>query len=91
MKIKKMYRPPAYEVVDKVTCDFCGKELVDERGIMFEQEIKVKSGEIDEYHGEYGDGVTEEIDICLKCWKEKLLPLLAEKFGVKPQVEKYSW
>lgn len=82
MKFKRT-EPVSYdrEVVFKVTCDIC-KEVIPP-----EKTYEVSEVEVKYRHGtSYPDGGFIEItefDICPKCFKEKLVPML-KSLGAQP-------
>lgn len=57
------------EKIESITCDVCGKDIFDD---ILEYEEKVSINYIGGYGSVFGDGSTVEIDICQKCFKDKL-------------------
>lgn len=87
MKHMKTVQIPACEelVIDKVTCDLCGSE-VDARGYNVDEvEILHRTGK--DYPGDSG-GEETSVDMCGKCFDEKLVPWLKSQ-GAEPRKE--SW
>lgn len=98
MRVMKTVEVPARpattkEVQDYVLCDLCAARV--DRG------YEHNSYEFDECHvrievrrkegfscPEGGDGTEQRVDLCPKCWKEKLIPWL-ESQGAK--IEKVDW
>ena len=75
------------EVFDKVTCDLCGNDIIEDQYKVDEVQVKHRTG--DEYpEGGYGDEVS--VDMCGDCFDKKLLPWLREQ-GVEPKPEEWSW
>lgn len=82
MRIYKTVEVPAKteERLEKTTCDLCGNEIPAKSSYdVSEITIRHKTGS---NYPEGGSGVDYEVDMCLACWKDKLLPWLAT-FGAK--------
>jgi len=73
--------------VDFVTCDLCGEKVIKKGYDVDEVEIRHKVGYI------YPDGgsVTEaSVDMCGKCFDERLVPWLRSK-GAEPHSNEWDW
>jgi hypothetical protein len=89
MKHLKIVIVPAKEeqYLDYISCDLCG-ERVDSQGYNAEEvTIKHRTGC---NYPEAGSGDETSVDLCGKCFDEKLIPWL-ESLGVKPTTEEWSW
>jgi hypothetical protein len=75
------------EVVDKVTCDLCGTEINCRGGDAEEVEVKHRTGFS---YPEGGAGEEVSVDLCGKCFDEKLVPWLRSQ-GVEPRTEDWDW
>jgi hypothetical protein len=78
MQVKKKVEVPAKvsEVLDKVLCDFCDKEIKQSReyGEKFcEPSIKCEEGKT---WPSGGSGTNTSMDCCGECWNKKVLPAL---------------
>lgn len=72
--------------ITTIVCDFCKaereygyawKEVFDtERASHYQEETEPLVFKIGEYFPEYGEGRQWELDICPKCFGEKILPLV---------------
>jgi len=96
MKVTKTVHVPAHDATQVVgyRCDFPGCENdTDPAGIYevneCEVRVYVKHREGENYP-EGGSGTEVEVDICPKCFKEKLLPWL-ESQGVKVERKDWEW
>lgn len=90
MKHMKTVAVPATtrEVVDFVTCDLCGAKI-DTRDNYEVNEVEVhhKTGSS---YPEGGSGEDVSVDMCGKCFDEKLVPWLRSQ-GVEPRTEEWDW
>jgi hypothetical protein len=83
--------------LDKTTCDLCRKETehrygnsretdAEWSGERFEHSVvKIKHTNATHYPGDEYYGSESFIDLCDKCFNEKLIPLLEEKWGIQAQ------
>ncbi len=78
MKTFKKVQKTVIEL-DEHKCDLCGDDLKSWTGFR----VDMKCG----YFAHCG-GVSnqEEFDVCADCWEEKVVPLFAKEFGVKPRL-----
>lgn len=76
MKTEKVAAVEAYErqVIENIKCDMCHKLIQVEKAYGVE-EIEV-SARIGKQYPEGGHGEKCEIDICLRCFREKLIPFI---------------
>lgn len=89
MKHMKTVEVPATtrETVDFVTCDLCG-EKIDVRGYdVDEVEVHHKTGS---NYPEGGSGYETSVDMCGKCFDEKLVPWLRSQ-GAEPRTDEWDW
>ncbi len=89
MKHLKTVEVPATtrETVDFVTCDLCG-EKIDVRGYdVDEVEVRHKTGS---NYPEGGSGDETSVDMCGKCFDEKLVPWLRSQ-GAVPGTDEWDW
>jgi hypothetical protein len=100
MKVLKNRHVPAREeeILDYVKCDLCGITMrgwedcwrygkTDSYDNVNETEVRLKQG----YNCPDGGVFTEiNVDICVVCFKEKLLPWLISQ-GVAPQTKAVNW
>mgnify|MGYP000854857557 CR=1 FL=1 len=75
------------EVVSKVVCDLCGEEIKREKFSAEEVIIKYTKGES---YPDCGNGEDIEVDMCGKCFDEKLAPWLISQ-GAKLEATYWSW
>ncbi len=74
-------------------CDLCGK-IMDEEGELegcyehLRSEIYFEEGDDFGTEGRGWEG--KKLDVCLACFKEKIIPLIEDKFGVKFRDIKYQ-
>ena len=61
------------QVVDFVTCDFCGVKHANHSYDINEVEVRHKEGVL---YPEGGSGTETRVDMCGKCFDEKLVPWL---------------
>jgi len=89
MKHMKTVQVPATEkqIVEKVTCDLCGAEIKRESYSSEEVEIKHRTGDS---YPEGGSGDETRVDMCGKCFDEKLVPWLRSQ-GAEPITEEWDW
>lgn len=80
--------------VTSITCDLCGRQSItdrnswsDEETEVSETEIKYKTGEETNDEG-YGNQIT--VDICPKCFTEKLIPWIKSQGG-EPTITDWEW
>jgi hypothetical protein len=85
------------EVVDKVTCDICGKDANrDSWGSSsyefdeVEVEITVKRREGENYP-EGGSGTEAVIDVCPDCFVKKLVPWVESHGHAKIETSEWDW
>lgn len=89
MKTTKMYQPPPYEVTDKVFCDICSAQIQEDQGTEHEKvTIEHEKGSM---YGDSGHMATIKIDMCGKCFKLWLLPLVEQQSGRKMERTETSW
>ena len=75
-------------VVDFLTCDVCGAKIPDGGSYdVDEVEVRHKTGE---NFPEGGSGIETRIDMCGKCFDEKLVPWLRTQ-GANPDPEPWYW
>jgi len=89
MKYMKKVEVPAKmkDVVDFVTCDLCGVKITEEGYEVSEVEVRHKIG----YScPSGGSGEETSVDMCGKCFDEKLLPWLRSQ-GAEPSTEDWDW
>lgn len=90
MKHTKTVEVPATtrEIVSYVTCDLCGEKIEGRDTYdVNEVEIRYKTGR---NYPEGGSGDETSVDMCGKCFEEKLVPWLRSQ-GVEPRTEDWSW
>ena len=78
------------QVVDFVTCDLCGAKPKARGYDINEVEVRHKVGEL---YPEGGSGTETRVDMCGKCFYEKLVPWLISQ-GCSPHEEEWerdSW
>jgi hypothetical protein len=104
---KKVTRPAREDtVIDKLTCDLCGREAPDPDGYhpwatdyydAVESDVKLKRPldpkvklKTGQSYPEGGDGEEIEFDICPECFTGKLIPWL-ESQGAKAVKRDWEW
>jgi hypothetical protein len=91
MKTYKKINVPQRTVLDRLTCDLCAKTSNSKWGAetygVLETEVRCKTG-----HNYPGDGSGEEttIDICPKCFADKLIPWVKSQGG-EPTTKDWDW
>lgn len=85
MKHMKTVEIPAttIEVVHFVICDLCGAKIEESSYDVDEVEVRHKTGD---NYPEGGSGEETSIDMCGKCFDEKLVPWLRSQ-GAAPRTE----
>lgn len=88
MKHMKTVGVPATtkEVVDFVSCDLCGAKLGESRYDIDEVIVRHKTGS---NYPEGGSGEETSVDMCGRCFDEKLLPFLRSQ-GADPRTEEWD-
>ena len=85
---KKVEVPAAVkEVVDRVTCDFCGENLPKRDYRFSEVTLQIDVGSS---YPEAGGGEKTIFDCCAACWEDKVTPALLA-LGAKPRVEEWDF
>jgi len=89
MKHMKKVDVPATtrDAVDFVTCDLCGAKIEEGRNDVNEIEVRHKTGSS---FPEGGIGEETSVDMCGKCFDEKLVPWLRSQ-GAEPRTEDWDW
>lgn len=90
MKHTKTVEVPATtrEIISHVTCDLCGAKIETRDPYEVDEvEIRHKTGS---NYPEGGSGDEIHVDMCGKCFDEKLVPWLRSQ-GVQPRTEDWSW
>ena len=89
MKHMKTVEVPATtrERVDFVTCDLCGAKIEDRPFEVNEVEVRHKTGS---NYPEGGSGDEVSVDMCGKCFDQKLVPWLRSQ-GVEPSTREWDW
>lgn len=90
MKHMKSVPVPATfrDVVDKITCDICGVEIkAREWGDAEEIEVKHRTGTA---YPDGGSGEETTVDLCAKCFDEKLIPWLRAQ-GAQPTTKEWDF
>jgi hypothetical protein len=75
-------------VVSFVTCDLC-KTKIETAGVFAVDETTVHH-KVGKYYPEGGSGTETVIDICGKCFDEKLVPWVKAQ-GAEPTVTELNW
>lgn len=75
------------EIVDRVTCDLCGEEISPEKYSAESVDVKHRTGS---NYPEGGNGLEVSVDMCGKCFDEKLVPWLRSQ-GVEPRTSDWEW
>ena len=76
------------EIVDHVSCDLCGETITKDRNYAVnEVEVRHKTGTS---YPEGGDGEEMSVDMCGKCFDEKLVSWLRSQ-GVVPRTESWEY
>lgn len=90
MKHKKITSVPAYSVeeVDYITCDLCKEKI--ESKTFAKEDVEISCIEGSNYpEGAWGTETT--VDMCCKCFNEKLIPWLKSQ-GVVPNInDDWGW
>lgn len=68
-------------------CDICKEKIVIYGYDADETEIRMKEGN---NFPEGGMGTETTYDVCIKCFKEKLMPFF-EKCGARPTIREWDW
>jgi len=89
MRHMKTIHIPASERsdVDFVTCDLCKEKIEESRYEVDEVEIRRKTGVS---YPESGNGIKINVDMCGKCFDEKLMPWLRSQ-GAEPLTDEWDW
>lgn len=89
MKRTKTVQVPATtrEVVDSITCDFCGATLEDFATVFSEVQLEHNEGS---RFPDGGSGTKTIFDCCDKCWSDKVMPALI-KLGATPRTEEWDF
>lgn len=75
---KKVQKTVSY--LDEHKCDLCGDDIKRSSAYCVDVKCVKRAYEGDELE-------REEFDVCPDCWEDKIVPLFAEAFGVKPSVK----
>lgn len=75
------------EVVDHYTCDLC-KLPITKHGY-HRNDVEI-SHDVGDYYPDGGNGTQTVVDLCGKCFTDRLLPWLKSQ-GVEPREEDRSW
>lgn len=75
------------EILDKITCDMCHKEIIKDMYSADKVSVQYKTGY--NYSGG-GFGEIVEIDMCGDCFKNILIPFLESK-GCKMHTVEWDW
>lgn len=92
---KKIEEIKTINKLEKITCDICGQEFKpevgDKEGITYDLvEFSHTKGYVYESYGDFYDGRANlELDICGKCFKEKIKPFL-RSLGVNLQYKDFE-
>ncbi len=88
---KEIVRPaqPAYteQIEENVTCDFCKKDI--KTSFYDINEVTIEHREGDSYPSG-GTTTTTSVDMCGKCFKEKLIPWIKSQ-GAELQIKDNDW
>jgi hypothetical protein len=89
MEHKKIVNVPAKKIeqVDYYTCDICGINLSDVHYEVSEVDISMKEGVS---YPDSGHHILTEFDICITCFKEKLMKFMSDN-GAKPRISEIDW
>lgn len=90
MKHLKTIQIPATtrEVVDHVSCDLCGAKISQNLDYVVEEvEVRHKTGAA---YPDGGSGEETSVDMCGKCFDEKLVPWLRSQ-GAKPCAKDWEY
>ncbi|MFH1116876.1 MAG: hypothetical protein V1792_23415 [Pseudomonadota bacterium] len=74
-------------IVDFVACDICGAKISHGCYEVDEVEVRHKTGSS---YPEGGSGTEVTVDMCGKCFDEKLV-LWLRSIGAAPRVEEWEW
>jgi len=75
------------EVVDRVTCDLCGSDIVSGNYDADEVVVAHKTGN---NYPESGSGKETSVDLCGKCFQGKLVPWLRSQ-GAEPRSVEWKY
>jgi hypothetical protein len=76
------------EIVDHVSCDLCGTTITENYNYAVnEVEVRHKTGTS---YPEGGSSEETSVDMCGKCFDEKLVPWLRSQ-GAEPRSEDWDW
>ena len=76
------------EVLDHVSCDLCGAKIANNHNYeVHEVEVRHKTGVS---YPDGGSGEETSVDMCGKCFDEKLVPWLRSQ-GAEPQSKDWDW
>lgn len=80
--------PTTYRRQTSHTCDICGEEIVEKNRDILDVTVEARYGE----HGYYGDGHGKsfEVDLCLPCFRDKLVPAM-HALGLNKDVVWKDW
>lgn len=91
MKHKKTIMVPAckHEVVDFTSCDFCQKKIEQDNYEVADVTVECHHGVS---YGQDGGDVTDiSFDICVDCFRNKLVKVLVEAGCSQPSIERRDW
>lgn len=75
-------------VVDHRTCDVCNRKIDPGSYCADEAEITCNVGTS---YPEGGSGYKLKLDICVECFEDRLVPLVAEHLGAKMNRTEWDW
>lgn len=87
MTERKIIEPKNIE--DKTLCDICKEEIYEKGYEVSDATVEVEFGTNYGYEG--GEKTKLMIDVCEKCFKEKLIPLIENEYSIKFQKSQYDW
>lgn len=89
MKHKKIVRVPATtrEVTEKTTCDLCQREIRKDQYDATETHVSLRTGTS---YPEGGSGIEVEFDICVDCFKGRLIPWMQVQ-GAPVEEREWEW
>jgi hypothetical protein len=76
------------QVVDYITCDLCKEKIPKKQSYMVDK-VEV-SHRVGEHYPEGGYGTDTSVDMCGKCFDEKLIPWLRSQ-NAEPRTEEYEF
>lgn len=92
MLIKETRFVPAHEEIERTyLCDLCDIDLRKQNEETFGQNeatIEYKEGEV---YPEGDSRIIYTFDICMKCMKEKVFPLVGKTFGIESRKYSHDW